>query len=213
MSGTTDPKNQNPPAGGGGGADPADPANNPKDDDKRVSHETHLRLLSEKKKEQEKREAAEAELEKLRKEKAEREQKELEAQGKFKELAEQKEKELEKERAEKQALIDDLNTARKRQALLRNISGTVPANAHNLLPLDQVKLGADGKVDEASAKAAAQAFEKDFSFAVLKDTRGGGLPSDAPGGGQKKLTVAEWEALPAAEMKKRAGEVDWSTQK
>jgi hypothetical protein len=210
MSGTTDPKDPktNPPGGGNPG-DPADPGKTQTDDDKRVSYDTHQKLLSEKKKEQEKRESAERELEQLRKEKQERELKELETQGKFKELAEAKDKELQAEREKNAQILNDLNHARKRQALLKNINGTVPANAMSLLPLDLVKLDADGKIDESSAKLAAQVFEKDYSFAVQRDTRGGGLPPEAPDRGGKKLTVAEWESLPPKEMRARASEVDW----
>lgn len=199
--------NPNPPASGGGNPEPTAPK--PGD---QVSYESHQRLLSEKKAEQEKRRQAEEELQKLKAEKEEREKKELTEQGKFKEALQKTEEELQKERLEKEGLLGSLREAAKKQAILREIPGLVPDRAHSLLPLDEISIGADGKPDPASVKAAAQKFEKECAFAIQKDTAGGGLPTDAPtGGNNKKLTVKEWKALPAAEMKKRHNEVDWST--
>lgn len=196
-----DPVDQNPPAGGGD--DPKEKGT--------VAYETHQKLLSEKKREQAARQEAEAKLKKLEDEKAEREKAELTSQGKFKEALEKTEGELAKERAEKEALLGDLRTAQKRRAILSEIAGVVPERAQSLLPLDEIKIGDDGKPDQASVKAAAQKFEKEYSFAVQKDKAGGGLPPDAPQGGlEKKLTKAEWEKLPVAEMKKRHNEVDWT---
>jgi small-conductance mechanosensitive channel len=177
--------------------------------EKSVSFDTHRKLLGEKKTVQEKARALEAELEKLRQEKADAEKKKLEEEGRWKELAEAKDKELEQERQKNQAILNDLNDARKKTALLKAINGQVPANFHQLLPLDQVKVGEDGRVDEASVKAAAQLFEKEYHLAIIRD----GVktpPSDPARGGGKKLTKAEWEALPVKEMKARASEVDWS---
>lgn len=196
----------NPPAGGEG---------NPEDKNGEgkgtVAYETHQRLLSEKKKEQEARKQAEEKLAALEAEKAEREKKELEAKGQYKEALEKTEAELKKEREQKEALIGSLQESAKRSAILREIGGQVPERAFSLLPLDEITMGADGRPDPASVKAAAQKFEKDFSFAVQKDSTNGGLPNDAPKpGNTKKLTKAEWEKLPLAEMKKRANEVDWT---
>lgn len=207
MSGTN--PNPNPPAGddpnAGGAGDPQDKST--------VTREAHDRLLSEKKKEQEKRKQAEDELARLKQEKADREKAELESKGQYKELLEAREKELEAERLKNKQFMDELHTGRKKRAILSHISGKVADKATELLPLSMVELDANGHPTEASAKAAAQFFEKDYSFAILRDGNGnGGLPNNAPKGGNKKLTKAEWEALPAAEMKKRAGEVDWDAK-
>lgn len=196
-----DPVDQVPPASG------AEPDPKPGT----VAYETHQKLLGEKKKEQAARIEAETKLKALEAEKAEREKKELEAQGKYKEALAKTEEELAKARQEKDALVGDLRTAQKRRAILGEIAGQVPERAQSLLPLDEIVIGEDGKPDPASVKAAAQKFEKEFSFAVQKDSAGGGLPPDAPKGGtEKKLTKAEWEKLPVAEMKKRHNEVDWT---
>lgn len=197
----------------GGNPDPSgtpDDPNNPKT----VSHETHRKLLGEKKAEQEKRQAAEAELEKFRAKEREAETKKLEAEGKYAEALKLRDEELTKEKAKNAQILEQITEARKKTAILREISGKVPEKALALLPLDMITIGDDGKPDPLTVKAAAQHFEKEYSFAVQKDTSGGGLPPEAPPGGSgKKLAHDEWLKLPAAEMKKRSNEVDWSTAK
>lgn len=202
-----DDPTQNPPAGDDSNA--GGEGNDPSTEPKNVSHESHQKLLSEKKKEREARLKAEQELEALRKEKADREKEELEKQGNYKKLLEDREKELADERAKNKKIFDDLSEHRKKKAILANIDGKIPENAMKLLPLSMVELDADGKPTEKSAKLAAQFFEKEFSFAVQRDKEGGGLPPDAPLGGTKKLSRSEWEKLPASEMKARAKEVNF----
>lgn len=179
-----------------------------------VSYDSHRKLLGEKKTEQERRIKAEQELEALRKKEADREKAELEKQGNFKSLLEIKQKELDESNAKLERITGEITDVRKKKAILKHIAGVVPEGAHKLLPLDMIDLDAEGKPTEQSAKAAAQVFTKEHSYAIQKDVDGGGgLPNDeAKGGGAgKKITYAQWQKLSAAEMKKQYNNVDWST--
>ena len=168
-----------------------------------VRYETHRKLLGEKKDMQDKLRAKEQEVERLLNEQKERERKELEAQGNYKKLLEQREQELQKERDEKNAILTEFQNARKIRAVLKNISGVVPEKLVQMLPIDKVIIGDDGKPDELSAKLAAQDFESEFSFAIQRDKLNGGLPNDAPKGGTTTLpTYEEWNLLPAKEQRK-----------
>lgn len=194
--------------GGEGGGDGGDPGKNS------VSYESHRKLLGEKKLEQERRTKAEQELATLKQEKADREKKELEAQGNYKSLLEIKQKELDLAAAKLDRITGEITDVRKKKAILKHIGGVVPDGAHKLLPLDLIELDAEGKPTEQSAKAAAQVFTKEHSYAIQKDVDGGGgLPNDeAKGGGTgKKITYAQWQKLSAAEMKKQYNNVDWTT--
>lgn len=176
-----------------------------------VRYETHKKLLGEKKETQERLRKAQEELDAYKAKEQERQNKELESQGNYRKLLEQKDDELKRVKLENDAIITSLNEAKKRQAVLKNISGMVPPNAHALLPINMVKLDENGELDEQSVKAAAQIFEQEYSFAVQRNVRNGGMPTDAANPQSKKLTRKEWEALPTKEMKARYGDVDWDT--
>lgn len=178
------------------------------DQDKKdtVAYETHKKLLAEKKKVQE-------ELEALKAKDAERERKELEQQGNWKKLLEQTQSEKSKVEKELSTLYGELENAKKRNAVLKFVSGMVPDPAKEWIKVDGVALNEDGTVNLDTAKLVAQEFEKNFSFAVLKDKANGGLPADAARGGAQKLTVSQWKALPSSkEMREKQSLVDWDTE-
>jgi len=168
-----------------------------------VRYETHRKLLGEKKDLQEKFRKLEEEKRKLEEERQDRERKELESQGNYKKLLEQRDQELQRERDEKTAILKEIQDARKKAAVLKNINGVVPHKIHTLLPVDMVTLDENGVPEEQSAKAAAQFFEQEFAFAIQRDQVNGGLPTDASkGAGEKLPTLEEWQKLPAAQQRK-----------
>ena len=168
-----------------------------------VRYDTHRKLLGEKKELQEKYRKLEEEKKKLEEERLEKERKDLEAQGNYKKLLEQREDELKKEREEKNSILKEIQDARKKQAILKHISGVVPHKIHMLLPVDMVTLDENGSPDETSSKAAAQYFEQEYAFAIQRDVQNGGLPNEeAKGGGEKLPTYEEWQKLPAAKQRK-----------
>jgi len=192
--------------GANGGAD---------DKNQTVSYDTHRRLLAEKKEVSERLKKLEEERESLLKEKEDKEKAELERKGEIQKLLE-----LERERAKKaedrlNSIQSDLENAKKRNAVLKHIAGTVPEPARDWIKVDGISLKEDGSVDDESAKLVAQQFEQNFSFAVLKQNTNGGLPNDAAKGGASgggKLTVSQWKALKSSkEMKARMADVDWNT--
>jgi hypothetical protein len=212
-AGGGNPENNQDPNKNGGGKGGSGSGDGDEGDGKNVSYESHQRLLREKKQEQEKRKAAETELETLRNEKAERDRKKLEEEGNFKALLEQREKELNDEKARNATIVGEITDARKKRAILKHIQGVVPEGAHQLLNLSLVELDADGKPTEQTAKAAAQLFQKEHPYAIQTDKKGGGLPNEEAAGGigGKKIIYSEWCKLSAADMKKQYGNVDWST--
>jgi hypothetical protein len=204
---------QNP--GSGGANDPASGEGDPKKDT--VAYDTHRKLLEEKKRVQEEKRALEEKLQSLEAQKEAEERAKLEEQGNFKKL-------LEAERAEKKRLEEEhtglkstIINAQKQNAVLRFINGRVPTKyVDALLDVKGVAVNADGTVDLETAKLVAQEFEKEHGQLIDRDKQNGGLPSNSNLGGNPstgKITYEQWQALPAAEMKKRIGEVDWSTAK
>jgi hypothetical protein len=180
-----------------------------------VRYETHLKLLDEKKRVQAENARLAAELEKVQKEREVKAKEELEQQGNYKKLLEQEREQLKKVQDDHNSLLGNIMDARKRTAVLRHISGKVPDEVvSKLLSVDGVATNEDGSINEDTAKLVAQDFEKTFPYAVLRDARAGNLPNGAASGGGKgdKITYQEWLSLKdAKEMKKRHGDVDWST--
>ena len=209
MTTSNDPSGANDGAGGAG--------DNQDDKQKKdtVSYDTHRKLLDEKKKVASERDALQAKLKEIEDKRTADEAKALEEQGNFKKLHEQEKTRAEKAEKERDAILENIREAQKRQAILRHVSGTVPENVREkLIDVSEVALNEDGSVNEDSAKLAAQEFEKAYPYLVDKG-KGGDLPNEAAKGGAKtKLSYAEWQALPtAAEMKKRWKDVDLSTTK
>lgn len=201
----TDPSGIDPGTGG-----------DPDDKNKTVSHEHHQRVLGEKKREAEARRKAEEELEQLRKEKSDREAAELERQGNYKKLLDDEKKKREEVESNFNSLNNSLLIAKKQSAVLRHINGKVPHDIVDaLLKVEEVIVEADGSLNLDSVKKVAQDFEKKYHYVLQKDNANGGLPPDAAKGGitGTKISYAEWQALPAAEMKARMKDVDQSTAK
>lgn len=141
-----------------------------------VAYETHQKLLRERKKDQELLRELQA------KEKA-REEEKLKEQGNFQTLLKQREEELKKEREEKQRLVQEREDGLRLNALLKHMSGTVERQYWALFDLDKVAIDpSSGKVDEATAQAAAKAFEAQYGKVVEKKSNAK-LPQEAAQGG------------------------------
>lgn len=179
-----------------------------------VSYQTHRKLLDEKKRVQEENRALAEKLTALDQEKARQAKEELERQGNFQKLLEQERAEKKKLEDEHKGLLDGLNSARKRSAVLRHINGKVPESVvQKMLDVDGVALAEDGSVVEDTAKLVAQEFERNHPYLVQRDKNGGGLPGGAAShGGTSKISYQDWCALPSSkEQKEKYHLVDWST--
>ncbi len=205
MSTQNDPSGVNDPAASGAG--------DPEKKKDVVQYDTHLKVLNEKKLQQERAAKLEEELKALKQEKEAKEKEELEQQGNWKKLLEQERERAKELESKHNSLLGSIQEARKRSAVLRFVNGTVPEEVvGTLLSVEGVALNEDGTVNEDTAKVVAQEFERKFPYVVLRNNKNGTLPSDAAHtGAGTKLTYQEWLKLPAKEMNKRYGEVDWTT--
>lgn len=202
MSNDKDPAGSNSLAGGEG-------SNQPKDT---VTYETHRKLLDEKKRVQAEKEELANKLAAFEADKAKAQKEELERQGNYKKLLEQKEEENKKIKEEHDSLITTLQNAKKRQAVLRHIQGSVPADiVDKVLDTTGVSVDEAGEIDDATAKVVAQEFAQKYHYLIQNGKPNGGMPNGAPSPGGNKLSYSEWLKLPSKDMKKRMHEIDPST--
>ena len=177
-----------------------------------VAYDTYRKVLSEKKKRDEQLEQAEKELNDFRAKEKERVENELKAKENFKELLALRDK-------EKSELAEQLNQTKaqierhvKFQSFLGEVNGVIPKQFESLIDVSKIIIDpVTQQPDPTSVQSVARDFEKNYGM-ILGKKASGGLPNEAARSGVKKLTVAEWNALPTAkEMKARYQEVDWST--
>jgi hypothetical protein len=177
-----------------------------------VSYDTHRKLLDEKKRLQADRDELARKIKEQEDLKAQLQKEELEKQGNFQKLLDSERAEHGKTKEELDSIRSGLEEARKRNAVMKFIAGTIPPEAASaMLNVEGVALNADGSINDDTAKVVAQEFEKRHPYLVIK-RQGSGMPNEAANGGAKKLSYKEWCALPSSkEMQKRYNDVDWST--
>lgn len=200
--------------GGANLPDPADPGKKPDDkpNDPVALAAKNAELLKEKKKLQEERDALKADKDKADAAIKEAERKKLEENGNLQGLLKLEKEENAATKAELKEIKDGLQRAKKESAVLRHINGKVdPDVVDALLKVDGVVVNEDGSVDQDTAKAVAQLFEKKYPFAVLRDKKNGGLPNNAAGGdgGGTKVPYDVWKKMNAKDQEKNYGNVAW----
>jgi seryl-tRNA synthetase len=144
-----------------------------------VAYETHRRLLDQRKKDQERLAAAEAERDRLRTAAEEAERKRLEEAAAYKDLYEKERK----ERETKDKLLKDRDEAdklaSKRNALKSELGGAVKDEYLAFANLAAIPLGADGQPDAQAVKDVAEKFRKEHPSLIGK---GASLPGGAASG-------------------------------
>lgn len=172
--------------------DPANPGQTPES----VSYETHRKLLSEKKRVQEERDALAAKD-------AERERKELEARGDFLKIIEIEKKRADEAEAKASSYEERTKTSKKVNALLKALDNSVPEKYLVMLPYEDLPIDPEtGEVNQTAVAKAAEEFRKNYPELLIKPN-GPRLPTEAPrGNGAGMITAEDYAKLPLDEMKK-----------
>jgi len=158
------------------------------------------KLLTEKKKLQERLDAFEAK-------EREREEAEAKAKGEIDKLLKLREEELARYKNENETIKTNLQNGVKLRALLEEVQGSIDDQYWSLIDLKDVVIDPNtGMPDPASVQKAAREFEQRYPL-VISRAAGGSLPNDAAKGGATKLTYDEWLKLPSKEQKARLKEV------
>lgn len=161
-----------------------------------VSYETHRKLLGEKKKVQEERDA-------FALEKAEREKKLMEERGEFQKLAELAKTEVDSLKAKLQEVESGRLAAKKANALLKALDHGIPEKFYGFLPMDEVLVDPEtGEVNAMSVAKAADNFRKNFPELIVSKTNAK-FPNNAPqGSAVSTISREEWLKLDHLEMVK-----------
>lgn len=181
--------------------DPVDPIlpvsdGKEKPEDRKVSFESHQKLLDEKKK-------VAAELATYKAAEEARKTKELEDQGKYKEMLEERDKALEEANSKLTLMTQRDQDRTKLSRLLSAIDGDVDPKFYKYIDqIDDIIIDpATGEVDAMSVTKAAQKFRAEYPEFIK--TKKSGLPNEAPAGGSAtKISRMEWEKLSSKDMKK-----------
>lgn len=177
---------------------PGDGDKPPKPSGDTVSYDTHRKLLSEKKKLQER-------LDEIEKEKKQRELEDLEKQENYKKIAELKAKEAEDSKTELMQIKSDLQNSKKLSAVL-DVLGPIDKKYWDLIDISQVVVNPEtGQIDEMSVTKYAEGWKKQY-FEIIQPGNKSNMPSDHPSPGSG-LTYDEWLTLPAKEKEERMHEV------
>lgn len=186
----------------------------------KVSYETHRKLLSEKKKLDDKIEALAKELENQKLSRDAEEEKKLEEAKNLKgllELKQRREKELqdslEKTRQENTHLKKTFEESLKMDAILSNTTAPIKKKFWQLIETDKIVLDENGKPDLNSVKEVVKAFEEQYPEALDlgRSTQTPATSAGKPGKGT--ITVEEWARLPLKEKKERLSDVMSSLNK
>lgn len=164
-----------------------------------VAYETHVKLLDEKKKLQQRL----SEFEKKAKDEKDAELKQKEQYKDLYEAAEKEKQDLAAKLNEKNREAVDL---KKMGAFLRNVEAQIPKQYWGLVDLDKIVVDDSGSIDENSVKRAVKDFEKTYPEVLKKP--GNKMPNDAAAGGAGSLSAEEWAKLPYDEKRKRIKDVN-----
>jgi hypothetical protein len=190
--------------------DPVDHSDNKDIDNQneKVARSSYLKLLDEKKKMQEKLNAALAENEAHKSKLKTEEEKALAEQNRYKELFEQTKEENERlkgdlgghqERWNQALKIDSFNSALGDKKIDKKYYGHID--------IDKIIIDPEtGKADAVSAQKEVERICREYPEIVQKKA-GGKLPNEYPNGGTGTLSYDEWLKLPAKEMAKRQKEI------
>lgn len=177
-------------------------------EDKSVSYDSHRKLLSEKKRLQEKlmeREARVAEYEQAQKE---AEEKRLKDNEQWKEFATKKEQEAAEARKELEATRHQIADARKLDAFLTTIDGKIDRKFWDFIDTSSIITNPDtGEIDGMSVTKAVEAFKANYSELIQYPGQKTGLPNESPKSNNSTLTYEDWLKLPPKDMKARYNEM------
>lgn len=168
--------------------------------DKQVSYESYRRVLSEKKKMQERLVKFENEQKKLA-------EKKLKETDNFKELLELREKELSETKQELEQRRESEVNARKLHSFLDTLDGKIHKKYWGYVPIEKIIVDPDtNEIDKMSITKVVNEFRKEFPeiITVQESNR---LPRNAPQQTTTGLTYDEWKALPLSEMRKRQKDI------
>jgi hypothetical protein len=189
----TNPGGINPDAGGNQDVINSD-ISNQKDT---VAYETYRRVLGEKKKEQEKREALEKQIK-------EYEEKSLLEQNKFKEAYESTKKLLDDTNKRLVDIENQKTESLKFASFLESLNGKLDRKYWNLVDLSNIIIDpATGQVDANSINNVVASFKKTYPEVIQKPNQAN-LPNSAPQSNPEGqvITRSNWLKLPVADMKK-----------
>lgn len=194
-SGTTDDPNKTKSAAGNEPGAEGDPAGTPGN----VAYETHRKLLGEKKKLQEERDALASKIK-------QQEEADLVKRGETDKLLKLREEELATLKGEKLEIENRFNGALKLDSVLDAIGGNVDKRYWGLIPVGEVVIDPNtGMPDPTSVQKIAKQFEKQFPEIVSKGT-GVRLPNGAANGSAEPLTPEAWKKLSRKDKLARYGE-------
>lgn len=165
-----------------------------------VSYETHRKLLAEKKKVQEERDALAARLKT-------QEEDDLKRKGDIEKLLKLREDELQKARADHKQLEENIQGGLKLDAVLNTVNGKVDKRYWRLIDLSDVVIDPNtGVPDPTSVSVAVKKFESSYPEVVVKAT-GARLPNEAASSGAGlPMTEETWKRLSPKDRKLRYSE-------
>jgi len=154
-----------------------------------------------------------AENAKLHSDNKERNETELRDQNKFQELLETRDKELLETRSKLEETNKSIEWADKMRAFQDTIGHSkIDSAYYSLVPVDEIKYGEDGRVDQESLLSVVNTF-KTTHHRLIDDPRSD-LPNHRPGSSTGKgLSKDEWRSgkLSSKEMMDRFKEVNFDT--
>lgn len=173
-----------------------------------VAYETYRKILSEKKKADEKLRVAAEELEAYRRKEQDAVEARLKDEKKWKEYAELKEKEAAEATAKAEEKDRIFLESQKLDAFLSSMDGRVDRKYWGFVNTDKIILNPEtGEVDTSSVKIAIQEFKQKYPEIINYPGRPSGIPNESPKGQTSTLTYDDWKKLPVKEMKERYGEM------
>lgn len=217
-SGNDDKTENDDDSGGDGGADGGDDESGDDagdENDEKVSRDSYLKLLKEKKKLQQGFRDLQTEVDGLKKKTTtttdEEDPKDAKNHKKLLSLREQEIADLRKkfddESVKNKSLTDRLNTGKKWSEFKKSLDVDLPGKYAQLVDFDEIIIDDDGELDAASVKKAVSVFSKTYPE-LLKVTKPKTPPGDGSNrGGAGKITYEHWLTLPPDQMRKRQKDV------
>lgn len=177
---------------------------NPED---KVAYSSYVKALEEKKRVQKQAEELRTKLAQYEMELKTAEEEKLRKNGEDKKLLEIRDREL----AEARAIIANVKAEaqnRLKKKAFQKACGDTPVieKYENTIPIEDIPFDeTTGEVDQVALIKVAQSFIRDYPELLTR--RAVGMPSSNPQRAVGGLTLAEWEKLPAKEMKARYKEI------
>jgi hypothetical protein len=168
-----------------------------------ISRDAYEKLLSQRKKDQEKLKELESFRQEILTKKQEEELKLAEEKGEFRKILEQRERELNETKSKLTDYERTFTNSVKLNAVLNKLPGRLLKNEYSsFIELDAVAIDPEsGEVDTRTVEEVANKFIKEHSF-LLKAKGNNQLPNDNASP-TKTLTYEEWTKLPLKEMKEK----------